>query len=145
MKYLGNTPTPRAYNTFNSGGGTGDNGIKLSFGNTPCLSVSVNFSIGWSSADAKIHWNGKGTMREDHFIITHKIEGFHSGSLHLTHWGQDKMAAIFHITFSNAFSWMKMYEPRLRFHWSLFLRVQFPLKFQLFLRVPLTISNHWSR
>ena len=31
------------------------------------------------------------------------------------------MAAIFHMTFSNAFSWMKMLEFRLKFHWSLFL------------------------
>ena len=51
----------------------------------------------------------------------------------LTHWGRDKMAAIFQTTFSNAFSWMKMYEFRLRFHWSLFLRFQ------------LTISQHWFR
>ena len=35
------------------------------------------------------------------------------------------MAAIFQTTFSNAFSWMKMHEFRLRFHWSLFPRVQF--------------------
>ena len=34
------------------------------------------------------------------------------------------MAAIFQTTFSNAFSWMKMYKFRLRFHWSLFPRVQ---------------------
>ena len=42
----------------------------------------------------------------------------------LTHWGRDKMAAIFQTTFSNAFSWMKMFKFRLRFHWSLFPRVQ---------------------
>ena len=42
----------------------------------------------------------------------------------LTHWGRDKMAAVFLKTFSNAFSWMKMYELRLRFHWNLLLRVQ---------------------
>ena len=42
----------------------------------------------------------------------------------LTHWGRDKMAAIFQTTFSNVFSWMKMLEFRLKFHWSLFLRVQ---------------------
>ena len=41
-----------------------------------------------------------------------------------THWSQDKMAAIFQKTFSNAFSWMKIYEFQLEFHWSLFLRVQ---------------------
>ena len=35
-----------------------------------------------------------------------------------THWGWDKMAAIFQMTFSNAFSWMKMYRFRLRFHWG---------------------------
>ena len=42
----------------------------------------------------------------------------------LTHWGRDKMAAISQTTLSNGFSWMKMLEFRLRFHWSLFLRVQ---------------------
>ena len=51
----------------------------------------------------------------------------------LTHWGRDKMAAISQTTFSNAFFWMKMYEFRLNCHWSLFLRVQ------------LTISQHWFR
>ena len=40
------------------------------------------------------------------------------------HWGWDKMAAIFQTTVSNGFSWMKMYEFWLKFHWSLFLRVQ---------------------
>ena len=29
---------------------------------------------------------------------------------HLTHWGWDKMAAIFQMTFSNGFPWMKMHE-----------------------------------
>ena len=51
----------------------------------------------------------------------------------LTHWGQDKMAAIFQTSHSNAFSWMKMSVFRLNFHWSLFLRVQ------------LTIFQHWFR
>ena len=51
----------------------------------------------------------------------------------LTHWGRDKMAAIFQTTFSNAFSWMKMFEFRLKFHWSLFLWFQ------------LTIFQHWFR
>ena len=51
----------------------------------------------------------------------------------LTHWGRDKMAVIFQTTLSNAFSWMKMYEVYLRFHWSLFLRFE------------LTISQHWFR
>ena len=51
----------------------------------------------------------------------------------LTHWGRDKMADIFQTTFSNAFSWMKMLEFWLKCHWSLFLRVQ------------LTIIQHWFR
>ena len=48
-------------------------------------------------------------------------------------WDRDKMDAIFQTTFSNAFSWMKIYEFRLSFHWSLFLWVQ------------LTILQHWFR
>ena len=51
----------------------------------------------------------------------------------LTNWGWDKMAAIFQTTCSNTLSWMKMYEFRLKFHWSLFLRVQ------------LTIFQYWFR
>ena len=39
----------------------------------------------------------------------------------LTHWSRDKMVGIFQ-TFLNAFSSVKMFE--LKFHWSVFLRVQ---------------------
>ena len=35
-----------------------------------------------------------------------------------------QMDAISQTPFSNAFSWMKMFEYRLKFHWSLFFRVQ---------------------
>ena len=41
----------------------------------------------------------------------------------LTHWGWDKMAAFSQMTLSNAFSWIKILEFRLKIHWSLFLRV----------------------
>ena len=58
---------------------------------------------------------------------------FHVMTSWLTHWGRDKMAAIFRTTFSNAFSWMKMLEFRLWNHWNLFLRFE------------LTISQHWFR
>ena len=51
----------------------------------------------------------------------------------LTHWGRDKIDAISQTTYSNAFSWMKMNEFRLGFHWSLFLRFES------------TISHHWFR
>ena len=42
----------------------------------------------------------------------------------ITHWGWDKMAAIVQKTFSNALSWIKMNELRLKFHWFFFQRVQ---------------------
>ena len=42
----------------------------------------------------------------------------------LTHWGWDKMADISQTTFSNIFSSIKMCQFWLKFHWSLFLRVQ---------------------
>ena len=42
----------------------------------------------------------------------------------LTHWGRDKIDAILQTAFSNTISWMKMFEFRLKFHWSLFLKVQ---------------------
>ena len=32
----------------------------------------------------------------------------------LTHWGRDKMAVIFRTTIQNVFSWMKIYEFRLK-------------------------------
>ena len=50
----------------------------------------------------------------------------HLGSSELTHWGRDKMDAISQTE-------MKMFEFRLKFHWSLFPRVQ------------LTIFQHWVR
>ena len=56
-----------------------------------------------------------------------------NGGILLTHWGRDNMADISQTIFSNAFSWMKIYEFRLIFHWSLFLWFW------------LTISQHWFR
>ena len=37
-----------------------------------------------------------------------------------THWSRDKMVAILHPTFSNAFSWMKTISLRFKFNWHLF-------------------------
>ena len=45
----------------------------------------------------------------------------------------DKMAGVSQTTVSYAFSWMKIFVFRFKFHWSLLLRVQ------------LTISEHWFR
>ena len=44
-----------------------------------------------------------------------------------------QMDAIWQTTFSSAFSWMKMFEFLSKFHWRLFLRVK------------LTIFQHWCR
>ena len=54
-------------------------------------------------------------------------------SILLTHFPLHKMAAISQTTFSHAFSWIKSFVFWFKFHWSLFLRVQ------------LTISQHWFR
>ena len=51
----------------------------------------------------------------------------------LTHLPLDKMAAISQTIFAGAFSRMKSFVFWLKFHWSLFLRVQF------------TITQHWFR
>ena len=51
----------------------------------------------------------------------------------LTHWGRHQTGAISQTTFSSAFSWMKMFQFRIKFHW------------RLFLRVLLTIFQHWFR
>ena len=42
----------------------------------------------------------------------------------LSHWGRDEMDIISLTTFSNVFSKLKMFEFRLKFHWSLFRRVK---------------------
>ena len=64
--------------------------------------------------------------------VTRYVVSQHVASTWLSDWGQYKMVTISQTTFSNTFSWMKMYEFRLRFHWILFLRVQS------------TIFQHWS-
>ena len=52
---------------------------------------------------------------------------------YLTHPPLDKMAAISQTIFSDAFSWIKSFVFWLKFHWSLFLRVQ------------LKVTQHWFR
>ena len=51
----------------------------------------------------------------------------------LTPWGRDKIATISQTIFSNAFSWMKIYEFCFIFHWTLFLMLKS------------TIFQHWFR
>ena len=72
-------------------------------------------------------------LKEVHISLTLTLLSYLPWVNMLKHWGQHKIAAISQTTFSNAFAWMTMYEFQLKFHWSLFLRVQ------------LTISQHWFR
>ena len=51
----------------------------------------------------------------------------------LIHWGRDEINVILQTTFSNAFSWMKMYGLHVKFNWSLLPKVK------------LTIFKHWFR
>ena len=59
-----------------------------------------------------------------HGILMICIQYFIRGTVHLTHLPPDKMTAISQTIFSCAFSWMKSFVLRLKFHWHLFLRVQ---------------------
>ena len=61
----------------------------------------------------------------------------------LTHLGWDKMAATLPTTFSNRFSWMKMYECWLKFHWCMFLRVQLTIFQDLFRSPNQWWLDHW--
>ena len=85
-----------------------------------------------------IHWDRtKGQLRGKCFhLMTSSwivVETWKETCLTLTHWGRDKMDVISQTTLWSAFSWMKMFEFRLKFHWRLFVRVQ------------LTIFQHWFR
>ena len=89
-------------------------------------------------------WAGKLANKT---IVTHvevttslSYEGDYSKTKHiydynrlLTHLPLDKMAANSQTIYSDAFSWMKIIIFWEKFHWSLFLRVQ------------LTIIQHWFR
>ena len=87
-----------------------------------------------------IHWNlcvniiiSKIWLAQRKNVFNHKDIVSLDKNNTLIHWDRDKMDAISQTTFSNAFSWMKMFEYRLKFHWNLFIRVQ------------LTIFQHWFR
>ena len=66
-----------------------------------------------------------------HDMVTQGVRA--STAMILTRWGRDQIDTITQTTFLSAFFWTKMFELRLKFHWSLFLRVQ------------LTKFHHWFR
>ena len=66
--------------------------------------------------------------RKHHHSGTHNRQATQSHCITVLHlsqtltlWDRDKMDAISQTTISNAFSWMKMFWFRLKFHWSVFL------------------------
>ena len=61
----------------------------------------------------------------------------------LTHWGRDTMAFNFQTTISNAFSWMKISNFRLKFHYKLFQVAQLAT-FQHWYRQRSNYVNQWS-
>ena len=64
-------------------------------------------------------------------FVVGELWGVRCACCQITHWGWNQMDAVSQTTVSNEFSWMKMYEFRLRFNWNFFLRVQS------------TIFQHW--
>ena len=90
------------------------------------LSVSVSIWIrSWNCSclvTCKSESNWINFLSKKYFLKILSVKTSHV--LLLTYWGWNKMAANFLTTFSNAFSWMKIYDFRLRFHWSLLTRVQ---------------------
>ena len=97
----------------------------------------VNFTSSWwgpvTAGTFSTHWQElTNTLQGSYMWDSFKL---HWSNVALTHWDRDKMAAVWQqTTFSNVFSWMKMYEFQLKFHWNLFLRVQltiFPALFQI--------------
>ena len=103
--------------------------IKKFFKFRPCDQIFCHPLLSINQIDKALIWKAWCLL-----LVLRQLKGLcHHWCLVLTHWGRDKMAAIFQTTFWNAFSWMIMHEFRLIFDWSLFLRFQ------------LTIFQHWFR
>ena len=66
--------------------------------------------------------------KQQHYISSNNnalYTDFYIGHfLRVTHWNRDKICAVLQKTFSDAFSWMKMFEFWLKFNWNVFQRVQ---------------------
>ena len=83
---------------------------------------SVPYRIEWSSATEKIQYIISSAMVTK-LVKRLTAAGYHKERVfknYLTNWGRDEIDAILQTTFWSAFSWLKMFEFRLKFHWSLF-------------------------
>ena len=96
------------------------------------VGIFVNWNLGTNLIEILIEIQTF-SFKKMHLKTSGKWLPFCLGLNVLTHWGQDNIADIFQTIFSNAFHWMKMFEFQIQFDLSLFLRVQ------------LTIIQHWFR
>ena len=92
---------------------------------------TANFD--WISNSIEIPLAGRGPGLSGTRLIKGNGDIILPGCSSISHWGRDKMDVMSQTTISNALSWMKMLGLRLKFHWSLFLRVE------------LTIFHHWFK
>ena len=97
-----------------------------------CHMLTTNWWLYVKGSSPEFYWSGRFWRSQPSHLI---LFSAFAASQHrpISHWGWDNMAAILHATRWSAFSWMKMLEFWLKFHWSLFLRFQ------------LTITQHWFR
>ena len=117
------------------------------FGTNVGLNMLLNISSRYFGG---LFWSRqlRGLPSSDGYFFTlplnyfHDVSANHSGKIkpflsflskQLTHWVRDKMDAISQTIFSSVLSCMKMFEFRSKFLWRLFLRVH------------LTIFQHWFR
>ena len=108
--------------------------IQVHFLERKYLNSDQDFTEVCSHDPMPTHWIKISSLKKMYLKMpSAKYRPFCPGLNVLTHWGRDKMDAISQTPFSSSFSWMKMLEFRLKFHWTSFLRVQ------------LTISHHWFR
>ena len=83
-----------------------------------CLSYVINFMVA-DGLVTQVAW-ASSTM-----VLTCCSQNHADSSPEgLTHSGRDKTAAILQMTFSNAFSWMKLIVFLFKFHWNMFPGVQ---------------------
>ena len=98
-----------------------------------CINSLINFVLELVSHLLRVkQWKKKNNVALFSMLIGYQLKALLNWFIisSLTHWGRDN---IFQTTFWKAFSWMKMFDFRLRFHGTLFHRVQ------------LTIFQHWFR
>ena len=104
---------------------------------TECMVNRAALALMWHYCNGTVLWRQVLNGHLWQHLLSSTFNTQHLTSVLLAnasaHWGRDKMAATLQATFSTEFSWMKMYQFQLKFHWSFFLRAK------------LTLSPHWFR